>query len=185
MEEENLKDLGERLQGLREACDVSRHTMAEELGVDIDTYRGWEETGEDIPISAIYHMARKFNVDLTEILTGTAPEAGHLPLGASRRDRGGRARFPGYHYEDMASRYARKIMQPLLVILDPCDEPAELVCHDGQEFNYVLEGSLILTFGDRDIQLNAGDSIYFNPTYPHGQRCNGDVPCKFITIIAE
>ena len=34
-------------------------------------------------------------------------------------------------------------------------------------------------------QLNAGDSIYFNPTYPHGQRCNGDVPCKFITIIAE
>ena len=72
MEEENLKDLGERLQGLREACDVSRHTMAEELGVDIDTYRGWEETGEDIPISAIYHMARKFNVDLTEILTGTA-----------------------------------------------------------------------------------------------------------------
>ena len=66
----------------------------------------------------------------------------------------------------MPSRYARKIMQPLLVILDPCDEPAELVCHDGQEFNYVLEGSLILTFGDRDIQLNAGDSIYFNPTYP-------------------
>ena len=64
----------ERLQGLREACDVSRHTMAEELGVDIDTYRGWEETGEDIPISAIYHMARKFNVDLTEILTGTAPK---------------------------------------------------------------------------------------------------------------
>ena len=36
-----------------------------------------------------------------------------------------------------------------------------------------------------NIQLNAGDSIYFNPTYPHGQRCNGDVPCKFITIIAE
>ena len=164
MEEENLKDLGERLQGLREACDVSRHTMAEELGVDIDTYRGWEETGEDIPISAIYHMARKFNVDLTEILTGTAPK------------------LDTYH---LASRYTGKIMQPLLVILDPCDEPAELVCHDGQEFNYVLEGSLILTFGDRDIQLNAGDSIYFNPTYPHGQRCNGDVPCKFITIIAE
>ena len=159
MEEENLKDLGERLQGLREACDVSRHTMAEELGVDIDTYRGWEETGEDIPISAIYHMARKFNVDLTEILTGTAPKLDTYHL-VRRGETEEVERFPGYHYEDMASRY-------------------------GQEFNYVLEGSLILTFGDRDIQLNAGDSIYFNPTYPHGQRCNGDVPCKFITIIAE
>ena len=36
--------------------------------------RDREETGEDIPISAIYHMARKFSVDLTEILTGTAPK---------------------------------------------------------------------------------------------------------------
>ena len=184
MEEENLKDLGERLQGLREACDVSRHTMAEELGVDIDTYRGCEETGEDIPISAIYHMARKFNVDLTEILTGTAPKLDTYHL-VRRGETEEVERFPGYHYEDMASRYARKIMQPLLVILDPCDEPAELVCHDGQEFNYVLEGSLILTFGDRDIQLNAGDSIYFNPECPHGQRCGGDVPAKFVTIIAE
>ena len=168
MEEENLKDLGERLQGLREACDVSRHTMAEELGVDIDTYRGWEETGEDIPISAIYHMARKFNVDLTEILTGTAPKLDTYHL-VRRGETEEVERFPGYHYEDMASRYARKIMQPLLVILDPCDEPAELVCHDGQEFNYVLEGSLILTFGDRDIQLNAGDSIYFNREGRYGE----------------
>ena len=118
MEEENLKDLGERLQGLREACDVSRHTMAEELGVDIDTYRGWEETGEDIPISAIYHMARKFNVDLTEILTGTAPKLDTYHL-VRRGETEEVERFPGYHYEDMASRYARKIMQPLLVILDP------------------------------------------------------------------
>jgi len=33
--------------------------------------------------------------------------------------------------------------------------------------------------------LNQWDSIYFNPQYPHGQRCHGDAPCKFITIIAE
>ncbi|MFR1166842.1 MAG: helix-turn-helix domain-containing protein [Adlercreutzia equolifaciens] len=94
MEEENLKDLGERLQGLREACDVSRHTMAEELGVDIDTYRGWEETGEDIPISAIYHMARKFNVDLTEILTGTAPKLDTYHL-VRRGETEEVERFPG------------------------------------------------------------------------------------------
>ena len=106
MEEENLKDLGERLQGLREACDVSRHTMAEELGVDIDTYRAWEETGEDIPISAIYHMARKFSVDLTEILTGTAPKLDTYHL-VRRGETEEVERFPGYHYEDMASRYAR------------------------------------------------------------------------------
>ena len=184
MEEENLKDLGERLQGLREACDVSRHTMAEELGVDIDTYRGWEETGEDIPISAIYHMARKFNVDLTEILTGTAPKLDTYHL-VRRGETEEVERFPGYHYEDMASRYARKIMQPLLVVLDPSDEPAKLVTHRGQEFNFVIEGSITVVFDDKEIVLNQWDSIYFNPMHPHGQRCHGDKVAKFITIIAE
>ncbi len=94
-------------------------------------------------------------------------------------------RFPGYQYEDLAWRYARKIMQPLRVVLDPADDDAELVSHGGQEFNYVVDGSITLVFQDREIVLNAGDSIYFNPNYPHGQRCNGDKPAKFITIIAE
>ena len=42
-----------------------------------------------------------------------------------------------------------------------------------------------MVFGDQEIVLNEGDSIYFNPTYPHGQRCNGDVPATFLTMIAE
>ena len=140
MEEENLKDLGEApAMSLREACDVSRHTMAEELGVDIDTYRGWEETGEDIPISAIYHMACKFNVDLTEILTRHRAEAGYLPLSASRRDRGGRA-FPVS---------LRGHGQPLR-LQDHAAAAGHLgsdrvtsragSCHDGQEFNTCWKG---------------------------------------------
>ena len=42
-----------------------------------------------------------------------------------------------------------------------------------------------LTFSGKEEVLNEGDSIYFNPTYPHGQRCNGDVPATFLTMIAE
>ena len=76
-------------------------------------------------------------------------------------------------------------MQPLLVVLDPSDEPAKLVEHTGQEFNYVLEGCVVLNWGGREFELNAGDSVYFNPAVPHGQRCGGDVPAKFVTIIAE
>ena len=94
-------------------------------------------------------------------------------------------RYPGYSYDDLAWRYQNKVMQPLLVVLDPSDEPAKLVTHQGQEFNFVLEGSIVLTFGTQEIVLNQWDSVYFNPQYPHGQRCHGDVPAKFITIIAE
>ena len=78
-----------------------------------------------------------------------------------------------------------KIMQPLLVFLDPSDEPAKLVTHHGQEFNFVLEGTVIVTIEDKEFVLEAGDSIYFNSEQLHGQRCGGDTQARFVTIIAE
>ncbi len=179
-----FEEIGLRIKGLREACDVSVEEMAKELGVDVEVYRRWEDTGEDVPISAIYHMARIFNVEFTEILTGTAAKLNsyHLVRAGESHEVD---RYPGYHYDDLAWRYAGKIMQPLLVKLDPSDEPAKLVEHSGQEFNIVLEGKVIVTWNDKEFVLEAGDSIYFNPMFPHGQRCGGDVPATFITIIAE
>lgn len=179
-----FKEIGLRIQGLREACDVTREEMAAELEVPVETYIEWEETGSDVPISAIYHLARKFGVEFTEILTGTAAK-----LNTYHVVRAGEGvevdRYPGYYFEDLAWRFADKIMQPLLVILDPSDEPAKLVTHGGQEFNLVLEGTVVVVWGDREFHLGPGDSIYFNPQMLHGQRCGSDVPAKFVTIIAE
>jgi transcriptional regulator with XRE-family HTH domain len=179
-----FEEIALRIKGLREACNIPREELAKDLGVSMETYASWEDTGADIPISALYHISNRFGVDLTEILAGTdarldtyqVVKAGH-----------GRTvdRYPGYHYQDLAWRFGKKIMQPLMVTLDPSDEPAALVTHDGQEFNLVLEGSVVVTFDDKSLLLDAGDSIYFNPTHPHGQKCAGDVPARFVTIIAE
>lgn len=179
-----LAEIGLRIKGLREACDVSSEDMAAELGVPLETYLCWEDTGADVPISAIYHMAHHFGVEFTEILTGTAAKLDTYQV--VRCGEGMEVdRYPGYHFEDLAWRYSGKIMQPLLVVLDPSDEPAKLVMHSGQEFNLVLEGSIVVTWGDKEFELYPGDSIYFNPECPHGQRCGSSVPAKFVTIIAE
>lgn len=181
---DELKEIGLRIKGLREACDVTVEEMAAELEVSVDTYLHWEETGADVPISAIYHMAREFGVEFTEILTGTAAKLDTYQVVKAGEGREV-DRYPGYYYEDLAWRYSGKIMQPLLVVLDPSDEPAKLVSHSGQEFNLVIEGEVVVSWEDKEFVLGPGDSIYFNPMRPHGQRCGGDVPAKFVTIIAE
>lgn len=179
-----LAEIGLRIKGLRESCEVGREDMARELGVTLEVYERWEQTGDDVPISAIYHLAHKFGVEFTEILTGTAAKLDTYQVVRSGEGREV-DRYPGYHFEDLAWRYTGKIMQPLLVVLDPTDEPAKLVTHTGQEFNLVLDGTVVVTWGDKEFALDAGDSIYFNPAHPHGQRCGSAIPAKFVTIIAE
>ena len=170
---DEMREIGLRIEGLREACDVTQEEMAAELGVSLDVYQKWESTGADVPISAIYHMAKTFGVEFTEILTGTAAKLDTYQV--VRSGQGKEVdRYPGYYYEDLAWRMQGKIMQPLLVTLEPTDKPAGLITHSGQEFNMCLEGVVIVSYDDEEFTLLPGDSIYFNPTKPHGQRCGGD-----------
>jgi len=183
-QQQDIRELGMRIRALREACDVSDVDLATELGIDIDRYRSFEETGADVPISVIYSIARKFKVEFTEILMG---KAGRLEtIQVVRKGEGRKVdRIPGYHFEDLAWRYTHKIMQPLLVSLDPKDECEDLISHEGQEFNMVLQGAIDLTFDGQVIRLNEGDSVYFNSRYPHAQKCASDIPAIFVTVITE
>ncbi len=180
----DYNEIGARLRELREVSDYSIEQLASELNISPELYASYEENGKDVPISVIYEIANKFKVDFTEIVTG---QSAKLDTWHLIRRGGGKVinRNPEYHFEDLAYRYANKIMQPLLVTLEPSDAVAKLITHSGQEFNLVLEGTVIVTLGDKEFVMTAGDSIYFNPTIPHGQRCGGSVKARFLTVIAE
>ena len=177
-------DVAKRIAELRDVCGYTQEELAAELGLDPQVYKSYETDGADIPISVIYEIANKFNIDFAELLTGVAAklDTHHIVRAGQGKDVN---RFPGYAYQDLAFRYAKKIMQPLLVTLEPSDEIAKLVSHAGQEFNLVLEGSIAVVFEDKEYILNEGDSIYFNSLIKHGQRCASDKTAKFLTVISE
>lgn len=182
--EQKIRELTDRIRELREVCGYTKEELAKELGIDEKLYEEYETEGENIPINVIFQIANKFKVDFNELLSG---ESGKIDTyQVVRNGEGMKAdRYPGYHFKDLAYRYSHKIMQPLLVTLDPSKEIADLVSHSGQEFNMVLVGSMKLTFDQKEIILNKGDCVYFNPMHKHGQSCVGTEPAVFLTVIAE
>lgn len=182
--EQKIKELTQRIRELREVCGYTQKELAADLQISEETYRHYEEDGTNIPINVIFQIANKFSVDFNELLTGESGKIDTYQVvrkgAAPNTDR-----YPGYHFNDLAYRYSHKVMQPLLVTLDPSDSPADLVVHSGQEFNMVLEGSIKLCYDSKEIILNEGDCVYFNPMHPHGQACVGNSPATFLTVIAE
>ena len=158
--------------------------MAGELNIPVKTYEAYEDLGENIPISAIYHMANIFRVDMSEIITGRTPRLDTycvVPAGKGVKI----DRYPGYNFQGLAYRFMNKIMEPMVVSVDPSEGDPELVTHAGQELNFVLEGRVLVIFDDKRLVLEPGDSIYFNPLHPHGQKALDGKPAKFLTVIAE
>ena len=177
-----IRQISDRIRELREILDISAVDVSERLGVSVDEYLAYENGSKDIPISMLYEVASYFKVDPTVLMTGDVPRMDDYTV-----VRGGNGikveRYPGYSFSALAFNYKHRIMDPMIVTLSR-SETAELVKHSGQEFNYVIEGSIMVVVGSREFRLDAGDSIYFSPEKPHGQRALSET-AKFLTVIAE
>jgi len=172
-----------RIKELREILDIGAGEMA--LGIEIpeEVYCKYESGELDIPISVLYKIAVRLGVDATVLLTGEDPRMDTASV--CRRGKGVRIeRYPGYEFSSLAYNFKGRTIEPLLVFLDPSKESAAPVTHSGQEFNYVIEGKVKITIGQREYILETGDCIYFDAGLPHGQAAL-DGPAQFITIIQE
>jgi transcriptional regulator with XRE-family HTH domain len=179
-----ILEMAARIRELREISGYSQEQMAKEIGVTPSLYERYEALGNDIPISTLYHLANLFGVSLAEILTGRAPRIDTyciVPAGKGEKV----DRYPGYNFQGLAYKFLHKSMEPMVVTVDPSEKDPELVQHRGQELNYVLEGSIEVLFNDKRLVLEVGDSIYFDPTHPHGQKARNGKPAKFLTVITK
>lgn len=178
------KQIASRIKELREVLNLSIEDVSSKLGIAVDTYTDYESNRKVIPISTLNALAEILHVDFTVLLTGEAPRMAKYTL--VRKEHGVHVeRYPGYYFQSLAYNFKNRTMEPMLVFLEPHDddskEPA-LVTHGGQEFNLVLEGTVKVVVGEHVFILNEGDSLYFDPSIPHGQRAVGG-PVKFVTII--
>ncbi|MBQ0109238.1 MAG: cupin domain-containing protein [Clostridiales bacterium] len=178
---DQIKQIAQRIKYLRDVLDMTEEQVASAVNVPIDEYKSYENGEKDIPISIIYGTAAALGVDPTELIVGEAPRMVEYCI--TRKDSGVMIeRYPGYSFEALAHNFVGRDKEPMIVTLSASDKHADLVSHSGQEFNYVLEGTIGVTIGNRDFILSAGDSIYFDPSIPHGQYAT-EGTAKFLTII--
>lgn len=182
---DNIRQVANRLAGLRDALDLSVQEIAQACGVDEATYRQYESGEFDIPISFIQNLASIYGVQVPELLFGTSPKMSSYYV--TRAGTGARVeRSKAYCYESLAEGFVDRIMHPFLVTLEPANNPtARANTHPGQEFNYVISGREELHIGNKTIVLNPGDSIVFNARLPHYMQALDDKPLVFISIIAS
>lgn len=74
----------------------------------------------------------------------------------------------GYLIFPYASEYHQKKMQPFLFVARKGEVVPHQLSHDGEEFVFVVEGTMKMQVGDTEHLLKTGDSLYFNALQKHG-----------------
>ena len=75
-------------------------------------------------------------------------------------------------------------MEPILVEMAPGGETDEDDLHEGEEFGYVLEGTLRIVLGDRSERVRRDESFCFRPTAPHKLVNAGKTRCRVLWVSA-
>lgn len=61
----------------------------------------------------------------------------------------------------------KNIMEPIRLTLDPGGSTYPDNPHEGEEFGYVLSGSISITLGKKTIRAKKGEAFYFTPNTTH------------------
>lgn len=182
--DEQIRQIAERLRGLRDVLELTTGEMARDCGIDEKELQQAESGEHDISVSLLQKIARKYGVALDALMFGEEPKMSTYFL--TRAGKGvSIERTKAYRYQALAAGFKNRTADPFIVTVEPKpdSEAMHYNSHAGQEFNLVLEGRLLLSIGGKELTLNQGDSIYFDSTLPHGMKALDSRTVKFLAII--
>lgn len=164
----NLIDLGRRVRTAR----LARRLTLEQVVSRTDFTIGWLsklENGQLSPsLDGLVKVAAVLDCRLETFLEGLSATPRHV---VCRRGDGGLTRprnGTGAAVEDLAEAWRGRRMHPRILHVARArgGRPAE--SFPGERFLLVLEGSVRLAYGEEQVPLEAGDSVYFDAAVPHG-----------------
>lgn len=166
--------LGARVRQLREMREMTVAQLAEQSQCHVDLLQQIE-AGELVPsLAPLMNIARALGLRLGTLLDDE-PHAGPalVKAGASANV----IRFSGNDpnatssnlvFNSMAAGKQDRHMEPFLIDVQPCDGDTPVASsHEGEEFIYVLSGSIQINYGETVYQLECGDSLYYDSIVPH------------------
>lgn len=158
--------IGKRLMKLRRGRKLTLKHVANETGLE-PSYISSVEKGEAIPpVAVILQLSKALGIDSSLLLKAERKLAG------KRKEEDHRRRTEAYSYETLSPQVGDKRLKAFKVFIEPHSEHSAGASyrHQGEEFQYVLNGRVEVMIGKSRNVLDPGQSIHFDSSIVHKLR---------------
>lgn len=180
--------LGNKLRVLRGTARLTLQQLSKRTGISVSTLSKIENGQLSPTYEKIAALASGLDVEVGELFRGTERPAVHARRSVTYRDQGVFHRTRQYIYEVLHSDLVDKRFIPLVTTIKAHETSdfSELLRHDGEEFIYVLSGTVVVhTDCYAPLQLSAGDSCYFDSTMGHVCVSGGPDDAKVLWVCSH
>lgn len=187
VEESSPALVGERVRDVRKKKGLSLTDISQRTGILESTLGEIEKGNMDPPLGTVIKLAKALEMKMGYFISGeeTRPFTivRHDDRKAVSRYDSRKGQQYGYQYESLAPHKKDRHMEPFMVTLGPAETEEERSSHDGQEFIYVMEGTMEVRLGEEVYLLYPGDAIYYDSTVPHLVKCHGKEATRILAVL--
>lgn len=164
--------------------------LATRTGMPFSTLSKLENGKMAFTYDKLLKLAQGLGLDLGSFIAADTPVSAPPALGRRSVARAGKwtgvgSKHERHHY--LAADLLGKMMVPIIidVLAQSVEELGGLVRHAGEEYLYILSGTMEL-HSDlyAPLRLEQGDSVYFDSGMAHGYLRVGESPCQVLSMCA-
>jgi transcriptional regulator with XRE-family HTH domain len=164
-----LASIGERLRAARGRAGLTLDQLAEASGLSKAHLSRLESSERQPSIGALLDLASTLGVPVN-VLLGEDRDSAPLFISTgqeSRHETNGLAITPRSGYPGSST------LEALSITIDPERKPTAAASHRGEEWLYVVAGTLVLVYDDVAHTLAAGQCAHFDAGRPHWLAAHG------------
>ncbi len=184
-----IKNVGEKIMLIRQSKRIAVEDLAERCGFTTPIMTKIEENQAIPSLGHLIKVARVLGVRLGTFLDDmdqlgpVISRKGDLTQGSSFSSKNS-STHNNLDFFPLASDKSGRHMEPFIVDIIPSSE-SDFVqsSHEGEEFIYVLAGSIEINYGKSVYTLSEGDSIYYDSVVDHHVHSANKSPAKILAVV--
>ncbi|WP_419658156.1 putative transcriptional regulator, XRE family [Desulfosarcina variabilis str. Montpellier] len=172
-----LTPVGKKIKKARTDKKITFDTLANETGFSIDFLKKVEAGKITPPVGSLLQISRALEIDSGDLLKDEEDRM-------QDRIKAYTKRTASYAYTTLTPGAENKHLKAFRVKIDAMkDHEGVSYNHEGEEFVYVLDGTIEVVVGEHVNTVAAGESLHFNSGIQHLLRNVGDTDAELIVVI--
>jgi transcriptional regulator with XRE-family HTH domain len=186
---ENSTNIGQKVKSIRESKSISVEQLAQGSGLTVDQISLIEENQNLPSLAPLIKIARVLGVRLGTFLDDSQDlgpvvcRKDDQPKGVSFSSKTASS-HNNLNFFSLAQSKVGRSMEPFLIDIDSASSVGyQLSSHEGEEFLYVLDGVIEVTYGKSKYVLETGESIYYDSIVEHNVHAANESKAKILAVV--
>lgn len=183
-----VRAVGRRVRQLRSERDLTLEKLAQRTSLSPSFLSLVERGKSSLALTSLFTIARALDVDVADLLPQhRARSVGHPgcevthnfardvpPVRVGERD-----------YRFLSAGISGRMLEPLLVTIHPTIEGQPPYAHEGEEFAWVLSGSLVYIVEGVEYRLEPGSCIHVQSSLVHAVRNDSENDAVVVWVLSQ